>query len=147
MTNVDLPHKAHLLVCDGAKALFLRNDGSALRPQLSVERELRGETARTGALASDRPGRMSTPAGPKSAMEPTDLQALEEEAFVKNAVAEFEIYCRAHKVKQVIIAAPPKSLAVIRQIASKELMDRCVAQVAKDYVSHPVSDLVRLLSR
>ena len=45
MTNVDLPHKAHLLVCDGAKALFLRNDGSALRPQLSVERELQGDTA------------------------------------------------------------------------------------------------------
>ncbi|MDH7794154.1 MULTISPECIES: host attachment family protein [unclassified Beijerinckia] len=147
MTTVDLPHKAYLLVCDGAKALFLCNVGNALRPQLSVERELHGDTARNGELASDRPGRMSTPAGPKSAMEPTDLQTLEEEAFVKNAVAEFEIHCRAHKVKQVIIAAPPKSLAIIRQIASKELMDRCVAQVAKDYVSHPMSDLVRLLSR
>lgn len=147
MTSVDLPHKARLLVCDGAKALFLCNEGHPLRPQLTVERELRGETARTGDLASDRPGRMSTPAGPKSAMEPTDLQALEEEAFVKNAVAAFEQHCREHKVKQVIIAAPAKSLAVIRQIASKDLLERCVAQVSKDYVSHPVSDLVRLLSR
>jgi len=147
MDDFKLNHKALLLVCDGAKALFLRNDGTAMEPRLSVERELGSETpARTAEMGTDRPGRTTNAAGPTSAMEQTDFHTREEEAFLLQVIAEFDAHCREKDVKQVVIAAPARALAVIRTAVSKELMGRCVGQLAKDYVNHPVGEIARLVA-
>ena len=147
MTDFKLNHKAHLLVCDGAKALFLRDEGNALEPQLVVERELHSDTpSKTAEMGTDRPGRASSATGQSSAMEQTDFHTREEEAFLRKVVSEFDTYCRAKDIKQVVIAAPARALAVIRDFASKDLMSRCVRQVAKDYVNHPVPEIARLVA-
>ncbi|MDF2115494.1 host attachment protein [Roseiarcaceae bacterium H3SJ34-1] len=147
MDDFKLNHKALLLVCDGAKALFLRNDGTPMEPRLSVERELRTETpSRTAEMGTDRPGRTTNAAGPASAMEQTDFHTQEEEAFLQLVVAEFEAHCREKDIKQIAIAAPARALAVIRGAASKELMGRCSGQLAKDYVNHPVAEIARLVA-
>jgi len=147
MSDFQLNHKAHLLVCDGTKALILRNDGNALAPQLMVEREFRSDTpARTSDMGTDKPGRTNNAAGRISSIEQTDFHTQEEEAFLKNVVSEFDAHCRENNVKQVVVAAPARALAVVRGFASQELMSRCVGQVAKDYVNHPVPEIARLIS-
>lgn len=147
MDDFKLNHKALLLVCDGAKALFLRNDGTAMDPRLSVERELHAETpSRTAEMGTDRPGRTTNASGPASAMEQTDFHSQEEAAFLQHVIAEFDAHCREKDIKQVVIAAPARALAVIRGAASKELMGRCVGQLAKDYVNHPVGEISRLVA-
>jgi protein required for attachment to host cells len=147
MSDFKLNHKAHLLVCDGAKALILRNDGNAAEPRLSVEREFHADLpSKTADMGTDRPGRTNNAAGPTSAMEQTDFHTQEEEAFLRNVVSEFDAHCRDKDVKQIVIAAPARALAVVRGFASKDLMSRCVGQIAKDYVNHPVPEISRLIA-
>jgi protein required for attachment to host cells len=147
MNDFQLNHKAHLLVCDGTKALILRNDGSAPAPQLIVEREFHADIpSRTSEMGTDRPGRTSNSASRSSSIEQTDFHTQEEEAFLKNVVTEFDAHCRDNNVRQIAIAAPARALAVVRGFASKDLMSRCVGQIAKDYVNHPVPEISRLIA-
>jgi protein required for attachment to host cells len=137
---------ARVLVCDGRKALFLRNDGPAGKPQLSVERELHGPmAARTADLGTDRPGRISQRFAQGSAIDGVDLHMADEEAFLRDTLSEFTAHCDRSGVKEIVLIAPPKALAVLRRAGTKALFEKVVGEIDKDLTKHTVDDIARSL--
>ena len=142
---------ARILVCDGRKALILRNDGPAGSPQLSVEREIHAPSPshHSGDLGSDRPGRSAqrqgAQLGPRSAVEEVDFHSQEEEKFVREALADFAAHCERNNVQEIVLIAPPRALAVLRKAGSKALFERVVGEIDKDLTRHTVEDIARTL--
>jgi protein required for attachment to host cells len=143
---------ARILVCDGRKALILRNDGPAGSPQLTVEREIKAIAAshHSADLGADRPGRSAQrqggQMGPRSAVEEVDFHSQEEEKFVREALTDFAAHCERNSVQEIVLIAPPRSLAVLRKASSKALLERVVGEIDKDLTRHTVEDIARTLT-
>src|SRR5712671_6266623 len=103
MTKIHIPHDAIVFVGDGRKALFLRNEGDEKFPNLKTERVFLDHNPPTHEQGTDKPGR--------SAVEQTDWHDLEEHHFARVVAAALEKLVRERKVKAVVIAAPPRTLA------------------------------------
>ncbi len=54
---------------------------------------------------------------------------------------------RERKVKAVVIAAPPRTLADLRQVLHGDVKARVVAEVDKDLTKHPVYEIEKHLVR
>ena len=111
-----IPNNALVFVGDGRKALFLRNHGDAKFPNLRTEKVFEEENPSTHEQGSDRPGRLSEAAlaGRRSAVEPTDWHDIEEHRFARKVAAAMEQMVRASQAKALIVVAPPKTLAELR---------------------------------
>ncbi|MGO4843498.1 host attachment protein, partial [Rhizobiaceae sp. 2RAB30] len=57
--TIKLKRGTWVLVADGEKALFLKNSGDAVNPNLDVARKMNEENPPTREQGSDRPGRYS----------------------------------------------------------------------------------------
>ena len=142
-----IPHDAAIVVCDGQKALFLRNEGDEEFPNLKVDHVTESaETGRTGELGTDRPGRTQNAAGPTSAMEPTDWHARAERHFAEEtARAVAAIHGKDHK-RKIVLVAPPKTLAALRETLGDTVQPSVLAEIDKDLTHHPVHEIERLLT-
>lgn len=144
--------QARILVCDGRKALILRNDGPAGSPQLTVEREIHAPapSAHSRDLGADRAGRTAQRQGgnlgPRSAVEEVDFHSAEEEKFVRDTLADFTAHCERNGVQEIVLIAPPRALAVLRKAGSKALFERVVGEIDKDLTHHTVDDIRRAIS-
>ena len=59
MENLRLEHGLWVVVADGERALFLKNEGDAKFPDLKVQREMHEENPPTHEQGTDRPGRFN----------------------------------------------------------------------------------------
>lgn len=145
MTNI--PHQALVLVGDGRKALFLRNTGDEVYPDLRVAQVLEdAHQPHTAELGTDRPGRVRDHAsGRRSAVEQTDWHELAEHAFAREVAAKLEQGVAKGEIDKLILVVPPKTLADLRNALSSHVKDRVVAEIAKDLTKHPVPAIERLL--
>ena len=111
-----IPNNALVFVGDGRKALFLRNDGDAKFPDLKAEKVFEEENPSTHEQGSDRPGRVSGAvlSGRRSAVEPTDWHDIEEHRFARKVAAAMEQMVGAGWTTALIVVAPPKTLAELR---------------------------------
>lgn len=72
-----IPHNACVIVGDGRKALFLRNEGTQIAPRLKTEQVLLNANPPTREQGSDQPGRSFASVGAqRSAMEQTDRKSV-----------------------------------------------------------------------
>ena len=142
-----IPHNALVFVGDGRKALFLRNDGDAQFPNLRTEKVFEDENPPTHEQGSDRPGRVSEAAfaGRRSAVEPTDWHDIEEHRFARKVAAAMEQMVRANKVKALIVVAPPKTLAELRNAFHPDVKACIVAEINKDLTKHPLGEIEKHL--
>jgi protein required for attachment to host cells len=151
MSNkISIPHDTIIFVGDGRKALFLRNAGDEKFPDLKTERVFVDQNPATREQGSDKPGRLfAGPTAPnrRSAVEPTDWHELEEHRFARMVADAFEKLVRDRKVKAVIIAAPPRILAELRQALHGDVKARVMAEVDKDFTKHPVYEIEKHLAR
>ena len=80
---------ALVVVGDGRRVLFLRNEGTTAEPRLAVETVLEQENPATREQGTDRPGRYAGPreyggphgAAPRSGFDQTDWHQLAEDRF------------------------------------------------------------------
>ena len=147
MHGLRIPHNACVLVGDGEKALFLRNEGDEVFPNLEVDRSLSHENPPTHVQGSDRPGRTAdSGSGRRAAFEETDWHRQEKERFAKD-IAE-RLYKRAHSggFDHLIIVAPPKTLGDIRGELHAEVKSRVMAEIDKDLTHHPVDRIEAILT-
>ena len=80
--SITLKHDLWVIVADGEKALFLRNQGDTQCPNLQVVQEMEQENPATRDQGSDRPGRYND--GPfihRSAVQDTDWHRIGKERF------------------------------------------------------------------
>jgi len=142
--SLKIPHHAWVIVCDGRKALFLRNDGDEKFPNLRTERVEEGSHVGHAAdLGSDRPGRLQKTGSPRSAVEETDYHAEAERQFAEETMRLAEDLPTEHGV---ILVAPPKTLATLRGRMGPALRKMVIAEIDKDLTKHPVHEIERLLT-
>ncbi|WP_048645524.1 host attachment protein [Nitratireductor soli] len=146
MGEIRLVHDIWVLVADGEKALFLRNEGDATYPNLQVVRQMHEENPPTREQGTDRPGRLNDGNGVhRSAVDDTDWHRIEKERFAAD-IAE-RLYKLAHRgtFDRLVLVAPPLVLGELRKEMHKEVGDRVVGEVAKTLTNHTVSDIEKLL--
>jgi protein required for attachment to host cells len=146
MNQLKIPHNALIFVGDGRKALFLRNAGDAISPNLTTEKVLEDANPPTHEQGSDRPGRLGkTAAGRRSTVEPTDWHDIEEHHFARQVAAVLEQMVRTSKAKALIVVAPPRTLADLRNAFHPDVTACIIAEINKDLTGHPVGEIERHL--
>jgi protein required for attachment to host cells len=147
MTKIQIPHNAIVFVGDGRKALFLRNEGDEEFPNLKTESVFLDHNPPTREQGTDKPGRSYVSIGPgRSAVEPTDWHDLEQHRFARSVANALERLVRERQVKALLIAAPPRTLADLRQALHKDVKARIIAEVGKDFTKQPVYEIEKHLA-
>lgn len=147
MSNVRLKHGTWVVVADGEKALFLKNRGDALYPDLDVVREVREDNPPTREQGTDRPGRFNDgPSAHRSAVSETDWHRITKERFA-DEIAD-RLYAMAHRgeFKEIVLVAPPVVLGELRKKLHSEVSDRIVAEVTKTLTNHAIGDIEDILA-
>ena len=148
MTNVKIRHNTLIFVGDGRRALFLRNEGDATYLNLRVEKVFEDRNPSAHEQGSDRPGRISK--GPhsnqRSAVEAVDWHLIEKHRFVKEVATRMEDVVRQTKTPAIVIVAPPRALADIREALHSDTRAHIIAEIDKDLTKHSVGDIERHLT-
>lgn len=133
-----------VLICDGEKALFLRNDGDAEAPDLNVVRIKEQENPKDIDQSANRPGRMpDTGVGHRSAFEDTDWHQLAKERFAFDLAD--RLYKQAHRgaFDRIVIVAAARTLGALRGELHREVSDKVIAEIDKDLTNHPLDEVER----
>jgi protein required for attachment to host cells len=144
---MQLPHNSFVVVADGKKMLFFRNEGDSEFPKLEVERKR--ETA--GLADRDQktggPGRTFDASGGagRSAYEEVDFHQLEEDRFAAETSELLRLRALRNEFETLIIVAPPRTLGELRKHYHKEVVKRLAGEVAKDLTGHPVAEIEKIL--
>lgn len=142
-----IPHNACVIVGDGRKALFFRNEGTQIAPRLKTEQVLLNDNPPTREQGSDQPGRSFASVGARrSSVEQTDWQEIGEQRFARTIADALENLARDRDIPGFVIVAPPRTLAELRRLISSSVKDRIIAEIDKDLTGHPVGDIERHLS-
>ena len=144
--NID--HNTLILVADGQKYLFLRNEGDFQRPALKVDASGEHLGHPTHELGSDQPGRAFASSGTmRSAIEQTDFHQIEKDQFAAHTAALLSKRAHAGEFEQLIVVAPPRTLAELRKHYDTAVSSRLVKEIDKDLTKHPVKEIADILSR
>jgi protein required for attachment to host cells len=146
MSGLRIAHNTWVLVGDGEKALFFRNEGDAANPNFKVMSVLEQDNPRTREQGTDRPGRAFASVGThRSALDNTNWHKLEKHRFAKE-IAD-ALYAAAHRgqYSKLVLAAPPMIMGDLRKAMHKEVADRVVAEVSKDLTNMSPGEIERVL--
>jgi protein required for attachment to host cells len=167
---MQLAHNTLVLVADGRKALFLRNEGDAEYPNLIVEHaeerpnpaDRDQKTDAAGAASSTQTGPGAPPvaqggsmhaqgggaqfAPSRGSMGETDYHQQEEDRFAADIGAMLKRRALANEFESLIIAAPPKTLGELRKHYHVEVQNRLAGEISKDLTGHPIPDIEKALS-
>ncbi|NML04771.1 host attachment family protein [Sphingomonas sp. G-3-2-10] len=147
-----VPHNAVVVVADGRKMLFFRNEGDAEYPNLQVEKKRVDVNPADHEQAADLAGRAmgtrtSGGAWGSSNVENTDFHQLEEDRFAAETAELLKERALRNEFESLIIVAPPKTLGELRKHYHKEVSDRISAEIDKDLTKHPVSEIEAALAK
>ncbi|WP_374944784.1 host attachment family protein [Sphingomonas sp.] len=164
-----VPQNAFVLVADGRKMLFFRNEGDAAYPNLKVEAAEEHPNPKDGDQKTDAAGRSSStqagshaPAGAsggdnhaggggagfapqRGTMGETDYHQQEEDRFAAETAAMLNKRALAGDFESLIVVASPKTLGELRKHYGKAVSARLTGELAKDLTGHPVPDIERAL--
>ena len=146
MDRIALKTGLWLMVADGEKALFLKNEGDTAYPNFQVVREIEQDNPPTREQGTDRPGRLSDgPSAHRSAVADTDWHKVGKVRFA-DQIAE-QLYKMAHRgdFKEIVLIAPPLVLGELRKKLHQEVSNRIVGEIPKTLTNHAVFDIEKLL--
>jgi protein required for attachment to host cells len=143
MNKLKIPHNAFVFVGDGRKALFLRNNGDEKSPNLKTEKVFEEENPSSHEQGTERPGHISKgwQTGRRSTVEPTDWHEIQEHLFARKVAAAMEQMIRAGKVKALIVVAPPRTLAELRNAFHSDVKACVLAEINKDLTKLPIAEI------
>jgi protein required for attachment to host cells len=146
--GMNIPHKALILVADGQRCAFLRNEGTLFEPQLVLEDSRQQISRPTREQGTDEPGSTFASVGARrSSMEQTDFQRLGKEQFAAEAAALLNRRALEDDFEKLVVVAPPQTLAELRKKYDKAVTARLLAEVDKDLTNHRVDDIEVILAR
>ena len=155
-----VPHEAFVVVADGRKMLFFRNQGDETYPNLEVVTAAEQQNPKTSEQGTDKPGsgfvaagtprqgNISTLSGAhhRSGYEQTDWHQLEETRFAVDAAEMLKKRALANEFERLLIVAPPSTLGDLRKHYHKEVEARLIGEIAKDLTNHPVDQIEKIIS-
>jgi protein required for attachment to host cells len=146
-----LPNNALVLVADGRKMLFFRNEGDENQIDLRTEAHDQREDRKDSEIKTDAPGTAATRASSggaetrRPAMGETDFHQQEEDRWIRDAAEEINRRALRNDFDALAIIAPPKALGVLRKELHKEAEKRLVYTINKAMSGRPVPDIEALL--
>jgi protein required for attachment to host cells len=144
---MQVPHRGFVVVADGKKMLFFRNEGDSEYPKLEVERKRETSDAPDRDQKTDGPGRTFDASGGagRSAYEETDFHQLEEDRFAAETAELLRKRALRNDFESLIIVAPPRTLGELRKHYHKEVEKRLTGEIAKDLTGHPVAEIEKII--
>jgi protein required for attachment to host cells len=144
--SMALPHRALVLVADGTKVLFLRNQGDQNQIDLRTEAHDERPDAKDRELRTDSQGaKPSSWGGTTDTTGETDFHEQEEVRWVKEAAEELKKRALRNDFEALAIIAPPKALGTLRKELHKEVERRIVLTINKEMTDRPIPDIEELL--
>lgn len=142
-----LASKMWVAVVDGARAMILVNEGTAVDPRLVVLRSFGIDNPPTREQGRDKPPRAFDANGThRSAMEAPDLHQKAEDRFVTEIMVELEKAATSNSFDKLVLVAPPVALGVMRKQIGSALRGKIVKEIAADYVKMPVPEIAKAVS-
>ena len=143
---MQIPHDSVILVADGRKSLFFRNQGDADFPNLSVVEKEGHPNPAHHEQASDLAGQsMKTVDGRGGSMEEVDFHQQEEDRFAAETAGMLKERALRHEYEALVVVAPPRTLGELRKHYHVEVEKRIVAELPKDLVNMPVAEIEKIL--
>lgn len=137
-----LPHDAVVLVADGRKMLFLRNEGDSVSPNLVVEHAEEQANPKDSDQKSDAPGLSYSSVGSgRSTMDEVDFHQQAEDRFAADAGAILQRRALANEFESLIVIAPPRMLGELRKLYHGEVSSRLIGELDKDLTRHPIPEI------
>ena len=143
---MQVPHNSFVVVADGEKMLFFRNEGDTDYPKLEVERKREQDNPPDRDQKSDGPGRAFSSVGSgRSAFEEADFHQLEENRFAAETAEMLKQRALRNDFDSLIVVAPPRTLGELRKHYHKEVEKRLAGEIAKDLTGHPVEEIEKII--
>ncbi len=143
-----VPHNSCVLVADGRKMLFFRNQGDAEFPNLEVEGKETQDNPDHHEQAPDTAGMaMNVLGGHGGTMTEVDFHQLEENRFAAEAAEMLKERALRNDFESLVIVAPSKTLGELRKHYHKEVEKRIAAEIPKDLTNLPVEEIERELQQ
>lgn len=142
-------HGAHVLVTDGSKTLYLRNEGDGDLPDLHLIRKWEQEVPADHELRSAGPGHAfsSNDHGTRrSSYDEIDLHERAKVEFTSSIARFLNEQAQLGSIEELIIVAPPRTLGILRRKLRRDVTDLVTAEIESDLVKHPISSIEQLLS-
>jgi len=142
-----LAHNSLVLVADGAKMLFFRNEGEGAHPNLKVVDAEQQAALQDSEIKTDRAGSAASGAGGGGAtMGEANYQDQAEDRFAVEAADRLKRGALAGDYQELVVVASPKTLGVLRKHYHSEVEKRLILEVAKDLTGHPVDKIAQMLA-
>lgn len=143
-----LPHDTLILVADGRKALFLRNQGDEQQIDLRTISHREREDRKDSDIKTDAAGQSPAPAGsglPGGTMDEPDFHQQEEDRFARDLAEKINAMALAGKFDALVVVAPASTMGALRPLWHKETAERIVGEYVKEMTDRPVPDIEALL--
>jgi protein required for attachment to host cells len=135
-------------VCDGRRALLLKNNGTREFPKLETRECFEQENPPTHVQGSAPPGRAFSTAGSRrGAVEESDTHDRAERSFLEDFAKCIDKHVRDHDIRSLILVAPARALGMIRPAMSDATRRIVVAELDRDYVKLPLYQIEQHLRR
>lgn len=135
MTGTPIPHDTLLLVADGEKMMFLRNQGKGAQPEFELE------TRQNRPALPDHDGKQGTATGGGD----QDYHKDEENRFAASLSEQLRMRALADDFDALIIIAPPRTLGELRKNLHTEVEKRIIMELAKEMTDRPIPDINAML--
>ena len=123
-----IPHRALIVVADGAGARYFRNSGNESKIELSDDGGLKPKR-----LSDDGPAGKNPP---ERSSHETD-----EATFAKQLANELYRRAQARDFEALVLIADPQTLGQIRSLLHKEVQTRLVSEIAKTLTKASITDI------
>ena len=144
-----LPHDALVLVADGRKALFLRNQGDEQRIDLRTASHRTREDRKDSDIKTDAAGQSPAPAGtglPGGTMGEPDFHQQEEDRFARDLAEKVNAMALDGQFDALVVVAPARTMGELRPLWHKEVGARIVGEHVKEMTDRPIPDIEALLA-
>jgi len=143
---MQIPHDGFVLVADGRKSLFFRNEGDGAFPNLRAQDKEERENPAHHEQASDTAGMaINVIGGHGGSMTEVDFHQQAEDRFAAETAAMLKERALRNEFEALVVVAPPKTLGELRRHYHQEVERRIVGEVAKDLVNVPVAEIEKIL--
>ena len=143
-----LPNNALILVADGRKALFLRNQGDEQRIDLRTASHRTRDDRKDSDIKSDASGQSPAPAGtglPGGTMGEPDFHQQEEDRFARDLAEKINAMALAGQFDALVVVAPARTMGELRPLWHKEVSARILGEHVKEMTDRPIPDIEALL--
>lgn len=143
---MQVPHKSFVVVADGEKMLFFRNEGDGEFLNLAVEKKVVQHNPDDHEQKTDTAGATSGPIPGRHSYSETDFHQLAEDRFASETAELLKQRALRNDYDSLIVVAPPRTLGELRKHYHKEVEKRLTGEIAKDLTRHPVEEIERIIS-